>query len=209
MSVIGNIVTAWDVEQAVKTTLQTWLDTYLTDCERQSNGRWAIRGIQRPPDPEQSWEIVSEYTDIPAKILPAISIESSAMATDPEIEAEGDVTGRWSITVQTVVKGQNRPHSRDIASMYEAAIRTILMHKGGLGGFADATVVGRSNFTLIPASRGKTLVGCEVPLTVIVPQTNLRTSGPEEPDDPPPVDPPPTSPTDPDHLSTNVSITPE
>lgn len=208
MSEIGNIVTAWDVEQAVKATLQTWLDTYLTDCERQSGGRWAIRKIDRPPHPVQSWEIVSEYTDIPGKILPAISIESSTMATDPQIEAEGDVTGHWSISVQAVVKGQNRPHSRDIASMYEAAIRTILQHKGSLDGFADGTVLGRSNFGLIPASRGKTLVGCEVPITVIVPQTNLRGPGPDVPDDP--VDPPPiSSPSDPDHLSTSVTLTPE
>ena len=155
MSVIGNIVTAWDVEQAVKATLQTWLDSYLTDCERQSNGRWAIRSIRRPPDLEQSWETVSEYHDIPERRLPAISIESRAMATAPDIEAEGDVTGRWAINVQAVVKGKNRTLSRDIASMYEAAIRTILQHKGGLGGFADATVLGPSNLALIPPDRDR------------------------------------------------------
>lgn len=208
MSVIGNIVTFWDVEQAVKATLQTWLDSYLTDCERQSNGRWAIRSIDRPPDPEQSWEIVSGYHDIPGRLLPAISIESRTMATDPEIEAEGDITGRWTITVQAVVKGKNRGLSRDIASMYEAAIRTTLQHKGGLGGFADGTVLGLSNLALIPPDRDKTLVGCEVPITVIVPQTNFRGPGPETPDDPPPVDPPPTSPEDPDRLTTNVVVTP-
>lgn len=209
MSVIGNIVTAWDVEQAVKATLQTWLDSYLTDCERQSNGRWAIRSLSRPPHPVQSWEIVSEYHDIPGRILPAISIESRTMATAPDIEAEGDVTGRWAISVQALVKNKNRGLLRDELSMYEAAIRTILMHKGGLGGFADGTVLGPSNLALIPPDRDRTLAGCEVPIVVIVPQTNLRTGGPDTPDDPPPVAPPPTSPTDPDHVSTHVILIPE
>lgn len=208
MSIVGSIVTAWDVEQAVKATLQTWLDTYLTDCERQSGGRWAIRSIRRPPNPEQSWEIVSAYHDIPGRILPAISIESGAMATDPDVEAEGDVTGRWAITVQAVVKGKSRGLARDVLSMYEAAIRTIFQQKGSLDGFADGTVLGRSNLNLIPPDRDRTLVGCEVPLTVIVPQTNFRGPGPEEPDPTP--DPPPiSSPDDPNHTSTNVVLTPE
>lgn len=209
MSIYGPIITAWQVEQAVKATLQAWLDTYLGELERQSAGRWALRSIDRPPDAVKSWEIVSEYHDIPGKMLPAISIESPGMAADPVIEAEGEVTTSWLINVQAVVKGKNRGLARDLLSMYEAAIRKIFFDKGGLGGFADGTVVGRSNLSLIPPDRDRSLVGCEVPLTVIVPATNLRVSGPDTPDDPPPTPLPPTSPEDPSHLSTHVTVTPE
>jgi hypothetical protein len=70
----GPIITAWTVEQAVRDTLQTWIDTFLGEIERQSSGRWDLRQIRRP----RSWFIQSAFHDIPEKLLPAIHVESHA-----------------------------------------------------------------------------------------------------------------------------------
>jgi hypothetical protein len=56
----GPIVSAWDVEQAVRDTLKAWIDTFLGEKERQSAGRWSPRQIQRP----RSWFIQSAFHDI-------------------------------------------------------------------------------------------------------------------------------------------------
>jgi hypothetical protein len=128
----GTIVTAWTVEQAVRDTLQTWIDTVLGEQERQSSGRWDRRQIQRP----RSWFIQSAFHDLPEKLLPVIHVESSRVPF--ENAADGQVNGDFQMVVQGIVKGQNRELSRELNATFEAACRTILLKQGDLGGYRGA-----------------------------------------------------------------------
>lgn len=200
-SVYGPRVTAYDVEQAVVTTLQQWIDTYLGDNERDSAGRWTLRQITRP----RSWQVMTDFHASTAeRHIPAIIVESGPMA--PELGADGAVHGEWAVTVVVIVKGQDRQKTREQLAEYDDAVRRILWQKGSLGGFAVGTVVGTTRPDAVDADKGKTLAGVEIPAAVIVQDISSRWGGPDVPD--PPTSPlPPTSPTDPLHTSTKVNVT--
>lgn len=200
MSTYGPIVSAWTVEQAVRDTLQAWIDTFLGEIERQSAGRWDLRQIRRP----RSWFIQSAYHDITEQQLPAIHVESASKTTRGT--GGGQVDGEWAMMVQGVVKGQNRESSRELLGLYEAACSVILEKHGDLGGVASGTSLSGARYDLIPPDRDRTLVGFEIPIVVSVDHIADRFGGPANPDPPPPTDLPPTSPSDPAHASTTVTV---
>lgn len=195
----GPIVTAWTVEQAVRDTLQAWIDTILGEQERQSSGRWDLRQIRRP----RSWFIQSEFHDLPEKLLPAIHVESSRVVF--EHADDGWVNGDFTMAVQGVVKSQSRDLSRELNAIFEAACRVILEKKGDLG-IGAVVSVEEASFDLVPPDRDRTLMGFEIPVIVSVSHITNRFGGPETPDDPPPDPLPPTSPEDPEHETTTVAV---
>jgi hypothetical protein len=206
----GPIVTAWTVEQAVRDTLQAWIDTILGEQERQSAGRWDLRQIKRP----RSWFIQSAFHEIPERHLPSINVESSSVVF--EHAADGWINGDFTMAVQGVVKagGQGQPVSapntprelvRELNAIFEAACSTILDKHGDLG--LDATVyVQEANYELVPPDRDRTLMGFEIPIVVSVPNIRNRFGGPTAPDDPPTAPLPSTSPEDPEHETTAVTV---
>lgn len=200
MSTFGPIVSVWTVEQAVRDTLQAWIDTFLSEVERQSGGRWDPREITRP----RSWFIQSAFDQVPAGKLPAIHVESASL--DREHADGGRVHGTYPMVVRGLVKGQNRALSREILGVYEAVCAVILDKHGDLGGFASGVAVEGSRFDLVPPDREQTLLGFEIEIVVSVDDIANRFGGPSSPDDPAPTPPPVTSPEDPDHLSTSVIV---
>jgi hypothetical protein len=197
----GPIITAWTVEQAVRDTLQAWIDTFLGEIERQSSGRWDLRQIRRP----RSWFIQSAFHDIPEKLLPAIHVESHGVTF--EHAQDGMVNGEFAMAVQGIVKGQDRPLSRELNATLEAVCRAILEKHGDLGGIAAHTDVEAANYALVPPDREQTLLGFEIPIVVSVDHITNRFGGPTVPDDPPAEPLPETSPEDPEHTSTTVTVT--
>jgi hypothetical protein len=199
----GPIVSAWDVEQAVRDTLKAWIDTFLGEKERQSAGRWSPRQIQRP----RSWFIQSAFHDIPEQLLPVIHVES---ATKTSRHADGGrVDGQWAMNVQGVVKGRNRQTSREMLGLYEACCSVILEKHGDLGGIASGVTLSGARYDLISPDRDRTLVGFEIPIIVSVDHIADRFGGPTAPDSPAPTPLPVTSPSDPAHTSTHVIVTTE
>lgn len=199
-SSFGPIVTTWTVEQAVRDTLTAWIDTILSEQERQSVGRWDLREIQRP----RSWFIQSAFHEVPVDKLPAIHVESSNVIR--EHADGGRVNGQYPMVVQGLVKAKNRALSREILGVYESACAVILDKHGALGGLATATAVGDSRLDLVPGGLEQTLLGFEIEITVTVADIANRFGGPDTPDDPAPTPPPSTSPEDPAHTSTTVTV---
>lgn len=199
-SSFGPIVSAWTVEQAVRDTLKAWIDTFLSELERQSSGRWDPREITRP----RSWFIQSAFHDVPAKLMPVVHVESAALVRDHG--DGGRVHGTYPMVVQCLVKGQTRELTRETMGAYEWAVATILEKHGDLDGVATGTSVGGTRFDLVDSSREMTLLGFEVEIGVSVADIASRFGGPAVPDDPAPTPPPVTSPEDPAHVSTTVVV---
>lgn len=201
-SIYGPIITAPDIEDAVRGTLQRWLDTMLGEVERQSNGRWATRGILRP----KSWEFVTDYKAPNAeRRLPCIAVEAG-----PErrtYTGDGMVNTQLGLDVFVLAKGPQRGQTRDVlAGLVQGVLMVLEMHSE-LDGFADGTVIGEITRDAMPAEKTKTAAGARIPITVLVSDVGARWGGPEEPDDPPPTPLPPTSPEYPAHTETNVAVT--
>jgi hypothetical protein len=210
-SIWGPIVSPLDVEQAVKTTLQTWVDSALTEMERQSD-MWAIRQVPRPV----SWEVVTDIDDIddwPDDQLPAVVVESAGKASDPEYGPEGEVDGQFAIDVTVVYRGSgklvDRELTRRIVVTLATAVELVLLKQPGLGGLASAAFLGAIEFDIASPTKPRTLSGAQVPVVVLVAEVANRNGLPDEPDPPAPTDPPADSPEYPDHTSTHVTVTTE
>lgn len=200
MSSYGPLITAFDAEEAVRSTLQAWIDTDLGEIERRSASRWNRREIKRP----QSWEVVTDYTKTTAdRRLPCVAVEIGEMEQQPA--EEGRVDGAFGLNVIVIAKGTGRDRTRELVSLYEAAIRWCLLKRGTLGGFAAGVTIGNTSWDAVPAEKSKTVAGATLRIVVEVAGIANRWGGPAVPDDPPPTPLPSGSPTDPLHVSTHVT----
>jgi hypothetical protein len=201
MSEYGPLITAFDVEEAVRSTLQAWLDTDLGEIERRSGGRWNRRDIQRP----RSWQIVTDYRAHTAdRRLPCVAVEIGEMEQQPA--EEGRIDGAFGLNVIVIAKGSDRDRTRELVSLYEAAIRWCLLKRGTLDSFAAGVILGNTSWDAVPAEQSKTVAGATLRIVVEVAGIANRWGGPEQPDAPPPTPLPPTSPSDPAHTSTTVTV---
>lgn len=201
MSSYGPLIAAYDVEEAVRSTLQAWIDTDLGEIERRSGGRWDARDIVRP----RSWEVVPDFAVTAAdRRLPCVAVEIGEM--EPQPAEEGRVDGAFGLNVIVIVKGSDRQRTRELVSAYEAAIRWCLLKRGTLGGFAAGVTIGATSWDAVPAEKSKTVAGANLRIVVEVAEIANRFGGPAVPDDPPPTPLPVTSPTDPAHASTHVTV---
>lgn len=202
MTVYGPSVESYDVEDAVRETIRTWIDSYLLDQERKSNGRWGLRQIQRP----KSFQLVSDYTaDTADRRLPCIAVESAEEALEPA--AQGQVNGEWGLNVIVLAKGRQRDETRNTVSAYIAALKLLLFQKGDLDEFADGVLVGGATYDAVPATKAKTVAGARMRIAVTVPNVATRFGGPEDPEPAPPTAPDPDSPEYPAHTATHITVT--
>jgi hypothetical protein len=208
MSVWGSFFSPLDAEDAVRSILQTWVDSALTEIERRT-GEYAIRELPRP----NSWRVATGLEDVedwPDRDLPAVIVESAGEGVAPKLGSAGQVNGEIALNVITVYRGSgkllNREHDRRIVVMLASAVRWVLLKHGDLGGIADGVILGATEYDIPAPTRPRTLSGAQTDLTVLVSNVANRYGLPDEPDAPAPTEPPPDSPSHPDHLSTHVSV---
>lgn len=201
MSIFGPIITAPDVEDAVIATLKRWLDTMLGEVERQSNGRWGLRQIERP----RSWELVTDYTANNAeRRLPCIAVEAGP--EDRSYTGDGMVNSQLGLNVIVITRGPQRKQTRETLEGLLTGVLMVLEKHADLDGFAAGTAIGDITRDAVNPDKAKTIAGARIPIAVVVPNVGSRWGGPEEPNDPPPTPLPDESPEYPEHTSTNVAV---
>lgn len=199
-STYGPIIEPSDIEEAVRATLQRWLDTMLGEVERQSGTRWGLREIQRP----RTWHMVTNYRASAAdRRLPCVAIEVGPIARS--YTGDGLVNKEVGLDLIVITKGQDREKTRETLSALVTGIELVLEKHGDLDGFAAWTLVGDIEPDVIQAEKAKTVAGARIPIVVGVNATLSKRGGPAEPD-PPEVDLPPDSPEYPDHTETNIAV---
>lgn len=176
MTVFGPIVTGSAVEDAVEAHLKLWLPTYLAELERQTG-----RAVGSVPAP-RSYLVTTRLEKRPEDQIPACIIISPGLSGPPERAGDGTITAWWRIEVAIAASAKDRETSNELAKLYGAAIRTLLLQQPSLGGVANAISLVGESYDEVPTNLldvgSYALVHADVQVAAIT-DTN---GGPSHPD---------------------------
>lgn len=139
-SIFGSIQISDDVEQAVVDTLRKWFKTYLVEYELQAGLIDDKYETPKHPLPKQYLK-ANDLDTSNADALPSIVVVSPGISTRSVPHQEGDGSFRvfFNIGVGVFAGSGIRPNTMKIVRVYTAIIRTIMLQKQALGGFADGS----------------------------------------------------------------------
>jgi hypothetical protein len=202
VSIFGNIISDDVVEDAVTATLQRWIDTELSEIERQRHV--AVGFYARP----RAWEIRNDMDKWPEEALPAVIVISTGLADAPVRDGRRDYRATYAIGVATVCGSVNASEARKSAHRLGAAVRASLVHHQSLDHGINSQVRGvdwidgRNNEINVDATRSVWAV--RQIFTVEVADVLVRSAGPIVPDVS--TDVPPTHPDSPVVSDTDIGV---
>lgn len=130
MSIFGELIDGAIVEEDIKSHLQLWLPTYLTQL---AEDRGLARGAIALP---KSWVNTTEFdTEWSAHNTPAILIISSGLAGPPIREGDGSFRGTFMVGIGVVASAggkDSRKNSNILARRYGGAIAWAMMQNPAL-----------------------------------------------------------------------------
>lgn len=176
-STYGPIVTSADVQAAVDATLRLWIDAYVAEVERQ-------KSIVLPP--VRGYDTAAPQTP---DEMPAVVIRSGGLIGEPQRHGDGTYDVAFGVGVGIVVAAETRDESRNLCQLYTAALRTLLVQQGGLGGFAEASEWLDEDVTEIAWTTDRSVHGGSIQLAVYVRAAADATAGPLAPPSPSPTAP--------------------
>lgn len=183
MTIFGNIVTAHDLEHAVKDTLKEWFPEYLAEIERQSD----VPGLNLPSP--RSYEHRVEMSNFPEDQLPQCIIVSPGMASAPMMEGNGSYRAFWKILIGIVNSAKDKESTARNSKLYAAATRAIILQHRSLGGFTSGMVWDGESYEHGPVEAERTLAVCSLEFTFEVESVASERGGPiehaEDPEVPP------------------------
>ncbi|EHN09420.1 hypothetical protein PAI11_37540 [Patulibacter medicamentivorans] len=153
----GPLPSLLDVPMAVAAELDAWMPEYLRALERQ-------RGLELGAVPTPSAAIV-RHAGIwrRGEKLP-VSVVWPSGVVDYEIDPDsGNQTGTLQLGVLVCAGGSNEELTARNLHLYVAAARSILLHRGGLGGLTTGLREIDTDLTTIdPEDRGRTRAGATI-----------------------------------------------
>ena len=115
---LGRVVSAAQVRDAVRTTLQTWLPAMLADVADQEQCS--------PLAPIRSWDHAADVRRLTPDQLPSLIVGCGG-TSGRKLRAGGIVDLTWTVDVATVVRGQSYGDTSDLAARYTAAAAQVLV----------------------------------------------------------------------------------
>jgi hypothetical protein len=183
-NVIGTVVTGEMVAAAIEDTIKIWSPVYLADV---GVAHGFARGALAPF--KGYVPAIDESAMLEGDQLPLCVIVAPGILDEPRRYADGHHEATWAVGVGAVVRGQNRLNSYTLATVYAAAIRTLLLQKGSLGGFAMGTWWLGERYDPLPVDTDRTLMGGIVQVAVDVSDVVSSAGGPSAPPPDPTADP--------------------
>jgi hypothetical protein len=178
-SIFDLVVDGSMVEAAARETLDEWFPTYLAELERQ-RGRDA-RSLPLP----RSYHTAPTFETWPEDQLPAVVIVSPGLAGAPVKNGRGRMHAPWALGIGVVVSARDQASTNEIAKLYAAAVRALLLQRGSLGGFAAETEWVDERYDDLPAAGERTLGAGQAIFVVQVENVVYANGGPVAvPDDP-------------------------
>lgn len=133
--IFNQIKIADDLEEAVKLNLNRWFPVYLRELEIQAG--IAPNSLMDPQAYLTSSKIDKEAGDQ----LPAIVCVSPGLSgTKPRQEGDGSISAFFSIGIGVFVGAGTRSDTNRLVRIYTAIVRTIMIQKRSLGGYANGTI---------------------------------------------------------------------
>ncbi len=129
-SVYGTLRGAWNVEQAVLSTYQSWLPEYLAEVERQN--RLQPKELPRP----QTFEASDDFEGWDSADMPAVIVVVTPLK--PVEESARDYQQDFEIQVGCIAEGQSEAEARKVAGLYGVAAMLLAQPgPGSLGGLVE------------------------------------------------------------------------
>lgn len=180
-AIFGPLRSKIEVRNAVKSTIEDWIETYLAVVER--HYEIPARSLELP----RSYVTKDDGTldKRPEDQTPTIVILSPGTKGDPSVDGDGLYRIPYVVNVAAIVSARDHDATSYLAEYYSLAVRSLLVHNGTLGGFAMATVwEGDRSDDLRPEDDRTIAAGTNV-FRVLVPDVVKKGAGlkapPEEP----------------------------
>lgn len=175
MSIFGPVVTGQDVVSAAEATLRKWTPDYLAELAEHSGSR--VRGQLSPFRAFVPMIDLSKFNEdqTPACVVIAPGI------IDTPVKRSKQVTARWALGVGCVVSGQDEANSYELATLYVAAVRMIILQQSSLGGFAEGTNWISERYDALPDIDARSFTAGVVQFGVDVNNVVDPTQGPRQP----------------------------
>lgn len=176
-STYGPIITSGDLQKAVETTIARWVDAYVAEVERQ-------KSLTLPP--VRHYDVAAPQTP---DLMPCVVIRAGGLIGEPERHGDGTYDAAFGVGVGIVVADETRDGARALCQAYTAAIRTLLLQQGSLGGFAEASEWLDEDVTEIGWTTDRSIYGGSVQIAVYVRAASDASAGPLLPPTPDPTTP--------------------
>lgn len=184
LQIFGPVVLATDVEDVIESTMKLWMTTYLG---------LIVRHIGKPPGwlpPPKSYTVTSDWDSFPEEAVPAVLI-SCPDVENPLMDGQRTYRAIFPVDVGIRVESKDRRSSERLAKYYGGAVRALLLAKGSLGDFAEATTWTGEKYGAHVGDRSQRTFGtADIKFNIEVRQVAKRLTGPAtvpvEPGVPPP-----------------------
>lgn len=200
----GEMLDGDDVENAVEDTLRKYMNDYLGRWERKK-GREV--GLVKRPDmyPRNNAE---DFASWPGHDFPVVLLVSPGL-TQPPVKHVDVISTQWFVGVAAIALAGTREEASAISRGIGSACRSILLHHGGLLGFASGVTYVDERYDDLEIDDSRSIMASKLIFYVDVDRTADRMGGPPDAiltpdDDTPPTSEPPVPTVKEDGVSTQV-----
>jgi hypothetical protein len=178
LSIFGRIVTGSDVEDWCIALFKRWISTYLSEVERQHE---LAQGYYARP---RSFVRAISFDQWPEDQLPRLVMTSAGQATPPTKDSRGLYTCRWVMGFGCVCSARYQEEAHEMALIYVAAVRTLIIQRPDLDGYASGTVWLDERYDDLVYDDSRSLSAGQAHFTVTVEECATANAGPTAPDVP-------------------------
>lgn len=173
-NIFGPIITGNDVVKAVNATINKWAPDYIAEISERSGRTREEMPMFRSFVPAYDLNKFDE-DQVPAFVCIAPGI------IDTPVKRAQQVTARWGVGCAAVVSGQDEQNTYELATLYIAAMRVLLLQKSSLGGFAQGINWISERYENLPTTMPRTLAAGILQIGVDVNGVADPTQGPGKP----------------------------
>ena len=174
----GPIVTAGDVEGWTLDLLQRWFSTYLAEVERQHG--YSGHDLPRP----KGWALGPSFDKWPEDQVPGVLVSSRGTLDPPRRHGDGAFTARWGIEPGVVCSARTQNEAHQLAALYGAAVRWLMIQRPSLDGYAAGTAWLGESYDDLGYDDSRSLYAVRELFAVQVDEVAYSDAGPVTPDAP-------------------------
>jgi hypothetical protein len=178
VTIFGRIITGADLERWCLETLRKWSSTYIAELEDQHElARGALPRIR-------TWTTTPSFDNWPEDQLPAVMLVSVGLAEPPFKQGSGEYRARWQMGLACVTSAAKLEQAHELAMLYVAAHRAVLVQRPSLEGRAAGVVWQDENYDDLPLDDLRSLSAGQAVFTVEVHEVTQANAGPLTPSEP-------------------------
>lgn len=150
LSVYGSLVTAPEVEAAITFVIEERIKEYVARIERHTAG-WGDDA--RKPESialPKSFITRNDQDHWPEEMLPSVVVTAPGLADTPKMEGDGTYRATWRVGIGVVVGASSIAKAEELAKLYGAAVRELLIQNPGLEGFSEGVIWEDERYDEIP-----------------------------------------------------------